>query len=81
MISADYEALSERYAALFEDIARGERAREAGEARFPSAAAACLAFDFWILGRSRSVCASHPVLLVLRHEVHVGAGGREARGS
>lgn len=30
MISADYEALSERYAALFEDIARGERAREAG---------------------------------------------------
>jgi alkylation response protein AidB-like acyl-CoA dehydrogenase len=30
MTSADYEALSQRYAPLFDDIARGERAREAG---------------------------------------------------
>ena len=30
MTSAVYEALSKRYGALFDDIARGERAREAG---------------------------------------------------
>jgi len=30
MTSAVYEALNQRYAALFDDIARGERAREAG---------------------------------------------------
>src|SRR5690625_1190194 len=30
MTSADYETLSQRYAPLFDDIARGERAREAG---------------------------------------------------